>query len=532
MSRTRLPSFALLLGALSCAGSDPKDPSGGGAPSQGGGGRPGGGASATPGGTTGTAGTTTPATGGSGSSTGGRSTAGGGAVVGSGGASGSGGSHQGGSIGTAGSGSGEEGPVTPLKISENKRYFTHTDGRPFFWLGDTAWLLLVNLNRDETEIYLEDRRKKGFNAILIMVLVNISTENRHGDSPFTGDDITAPLLTEGKDPSNAEQYDWWDHADYVVDLAASKGMHMGLVPMWGDPWVPRNSAAALKTFSEFLGNRYKDRPNIVWLNGGDRPGDYALDKWKTIGEALNQTDANHLITYHPRNQQNSSTWFHNEAWLDFNMFQSGHYDQSAWTYVNKDYALMPTKPTLDGEPAYEGMPEGLRGSNYWVDSDVRRNAYWSVFAGAAGHTYGHNAIWQFPYPGYPSKFGAKGLWNEAIKAPGSGQMLHLKTLMLSRPYLDRVPDQSLVTMPGTGRAYLTATRGANYAFVYTYTGRTLEVAMGKISGTQVKASWFDPRTGMTQEIGSKDNAMGTTQSFDPPGEEKEGNDWVLVLDSM
>ena len=227
------------------------------------------------------------------------------------------------------------------------------------------------------------------------------------------------------------------------------------------------------------------------------------------------------------------------------MFQSGHrrYDQddSEWgfgqdnyKYVNNDYSKTPVKPTIDGEPSYEGIPQGLHDPNepYWTDDDVRRYAYWSVFAGAFGFTYGNNAIMQFYRPGDKNpSYGAKEYWTEAINDPGAGQMQYLKKLMLSRPFLERVPDQSLISGEnGLKYDFLIATRGKNYAYIYTYNGRNIPVQMGRISGKKVKASWFDPRTGETQIIGKFANKG--IHEFDPPGEVADGNDWVLILDSI
>lgn len=103
--------------------------------------------------------------------------------------------------------------------------------------------------------------------------------------------------------------------------------------------------------------------------------------------------------------------------------------------------------------------------------------------------------------------------------------------MLSKPYFERIPDQSLIA-DEIGAKYdrLSATRGKKYAFVYTYTGRNISVVLGKIAGKNVKASWFDPRTGQSQPIDTYPNQG--TKEFNPPGEPKNGNDWVLVLESF
>lgn len=433
-----------------------------------------------------------------------------------------------------------------ISISENHRYFTDENGNPFFWLGDTGWLLFKKLNREDAEKYLENRRLKGFNIIQVMVLHDIlNAVNVYGDSAIVNKNVAKPLTTGGNDFTDTLEYDFWDHVDYIVDIAADKGLYMGMVPVWGSN--VKNGHVTLeqaKTFSKWLANRYKKKWNIVWLNGGDIFGTDSTETWKAIGNTINETDTNHLITFHPRGRMTSSIWFHNEPWLDFNMFQSGHrrYDQDDselcfgednWKYVAMDYAKTPTKPTLDGEPSYEKVPQGLHDTlqPLWTDADVRRYAYWSVFAGACGFTYGHNSIMQFVKPGDSGvSYGAKDPWFVAIDHPGATQMIHIKELMLSKPYFNRIPDQSLIAgNQGKKYEYLAATRGDDFAFVYTYSGRNMEIALGKIKGKEVLASWFDPRTGDTTEIGLFQNKG--RRSFDPPGKRENGNDWVLVLES-
>ena len=296
----------------------------------------------------------------------------------------------------------QESGMPLLKVSENGRFFQQEDGKPFFWLGDTGWLLFAKLTREDAEKYLEDRKEKGFNVIQVMVLHTVGAKNIYGDSALVNKNVAQPLVTEGNDFSDPEQYDFWDHMDYVIDLAAQKHLYMALVPVWGnnvkDGYVTLEQGAA---YAKWIANRYKDRKNIIWLNGGDTFGNDSTTIWNAIGNGLNNTDPNHLITFHPRGRCSSTDWFHNEKWLDFNMVQSGHrrydqddtergYGQDNWRYMADDYKMMPAKPTIDGEPSYEGIPHGLHDVNqpFWNDADVRRYGYWSVFAGAFGYTYG------------------------------------------------------------------------------------------------------------------------------------------------
>jgi hypothetical protein len=299
-------------------------------------------------------------------------------------------------------------------------------------------------------------------------------------------------------------------------------------------------------YATFLARRYKEKPNIVWILGGDIRGDQNGDVWRLMGRTLKAEDPDHLITFHPFGRTQSSMWFHNEAWLDFNLFQSGHqrYDQDTasphrfgednWRYVRDDYAKEPVKPVGDGEPSYEGIPQGLHDTSqpYWSGADCRRYAYWSVFAGAFGHTYGDNAVMQFYRPGIDKgSYGPQKSWSEAIQDPGSGEMQFLKLLMLSRPYFERVPEQSLIAgQNGTRHDYVIATRGASYLFAYTYTGKPFQIRMGAITGAHVEASWYSPRDGSAHGIGKFANQG--VRTFTPPGQSGDGNDWVLVLDDV
>jgi hypothetical protein len=437
-----------------------------------------------------------------------------------------------------------ESQTLPLKISSNKRFFKTSDNKPFFWMGDTGWLLFVKCKREEAIAYLDDRKSKGFNVIQVMLVHEIKVGvNIYGDSSLQSNDLSNPKITIGNTFENGDEYDYWDNVDFVISEAEKRGIYMALVPVWGGNIKYINEEQA-KKYATFLANRYKKKTNIIWLNGGDIKGADGFEVWDAIGNTLHSIDKNHLVTFHPRGRNSSSTWFHNSVWLDFNMFQSGHrsyaqdtssnetlhYGEDNWRYVKNDYDLSPTKPTIDGEPSYEDIPYGLHNATdpYWKDYEIRRYAYWSVFAGGAGFTYGHNSVMQFYSIGDSGiSFFPKKEWKESLKAPGASQMQFLKKLLMSKPYFERVPDQGLVKDQGEKYNYLVATKGRGYAMVYTYNGRNMEVILGRYSGKRVKCSWYNPSNGEYTPVGDYENKG--TMNFDPPGEVQIGNDWVLVL---
>jgi hypothetical protein len=438
-------------------------------------------------------------------------------------------------------------PLPLLKISANHRYFTTSDGKPFFWMGDTGWLLFVKCTREDAVHYLDVRQQQGFNVVQGMLLHSMNIKNVYGDYALNNGDASSPHVTPGNDYKDAEAYDYWDHVDYIIDEAAKRGIYMALVPVWGgNVKEGKVNVQQAEAYAKFLAERYKDKTNIIWVDGGDIPGNEGMEVWKMIGTTLKKYDGNHLETYHPRGRYSSSEWFHNESWLDFNMFQSGHrnyaqdtssteknrFGEDNWKYIDADYNLQPVKPTLDGEPSYENIPQGLHDSLQprWTAADVRHYEYWSVFAGGAGFTYGDNAVMQFhTIAEGRGSFGVRENWKDELFAPGAGQMHYLEDLLLSKDYLSRVPAQEIIAGDNPPHYdHILATKGNGYAMLYTYTGRPFSVDLSKLGFKAKKASWFHPSDGKKKKI-KKFSKKGIVE-FDPPGEKANGNDWVLILE--
>jgi hypothetical protein len=417
------------------------------------------------------------------------------------------------------------------------RYLVTETGKPFFYLGDTAWELFHRLTREETELYLKDRAAKGFTVIQAVALAELDglgTPNAYGHISLHHNDPTQPN----------EEY--FRHVDFAVNKAEELGLYIGMLPTWGDKvnrkwgggpeiFTPENA----RIYGEFLGRRYRDKP-IIWILGGDRPVDTEthLAIWRAMAEGLRQGDGGtHLITYHPNGGNHSSHWLHREEWLDFNMLQSGHHARPIPNYemIEKDYRLQPVKPCMDAEPNYEDHPINWDPKNGWFnDHDVRRAAYWALLAGAHGHTYGCHDIWQMYEPGKRQPIAyARTSWKEALHLPGASQMQYVKALMLSRPLLLRIPDQSLIAGDaGKGLEHVRAARGADgsYAFIYLPVAKTVKVNLDVLSGKSIRAWWFNPRNGQAQPLG--EFVRRGEREFTPPGGESREEDWVLVLDEV
>lgn len=437
-----------------------------------------------------------------------------------------------------------------LKVSDNQRFLVTADGRPFFWLGDTAWELFHRLTREDAVRYLRHRAGQRFTVIQAVALAEfdgLNTPNAYGHRPLLNNDPMTPDVKDG--PNN----DYWDHVDFVITEAARLGLYIGLLPTWGDKWNIRRGAgpeifttANAEPYGAWLGRRYKDAPNIVWILGGDRPIETDTHRaiLRAMARGLRAGDAGgHLMTLHPTGGQGSAAAFHADEWLDFNMRQNGHQAEFSGRYdqTRVDYDRTPVKPVLDGEPVYEDHPLSFDAPRlgHSVASDVRRALYWDLFSGAFGHTYGHHSVWQFWTPERTPVNNPLLVWTEALDQPGAAQMQHARALLESRPFLTRIPDDDVLVagrvptaMPGAGRYHFAATRDASgsYAMVYAPVGRPFTVRMNKISGSRVTAWWFNPRTGKATLIGKPAlYANAAERTFVSP-DRGESIDWVLVLD--
>lgn len=429
-----------------------------------------------------------------------------------------------------------------LEVSENHRFLVTENGDPFFWMADTAWELFHRCDSNEVDQYLAKRAQQGFNVIQAVALAEIdglNDPNPYGQVPLLNNDPTTP------------NPDYFEHVDYVISKARELGIYIALLPTWGDKVFKNNWGKGPEVFNpdnarEFgiwIGTRYKDYDNIIWIIGGDRnprPDTDDVAIWRAMALGIVQGAGGYdraLMSFHPqpRDAGGSSTWFHQDEWLDFNMHQTGHCaNKGTYKHIAHDYTLSPVKPVLDGEPLYEDHPNCFRPDElgHSVPEDIRRIMYWNVFAGAFGQTYGCHDVWQM------YKQGREGInrplrpWPEALDLPMANQVRHLKRLMLSRPFLTRIPDQSMIIdQQPEDNDYVIATRDQDgkYAMVYFPTGKSVEININALDGNTFTSWWYDPRTGAAFKAGELTKSSRLT--IQPPTSGK-GNDWVLVIDSQ
>jgi len=415
-------------------------------------------------------------------------------------------------------------PAWPIKVSQNGRYFVDQEGVPFFWLGDTAWPLLVEYQPEQALAYLRNRGERGFTVIQCVVAWGGGTgyendrpsANPHGEQIWIDDDPAQP------NPA------YFEHIEWLLAQAAEQGLILAILPTWGYQVndIQRLNTANAYAYGRWLGERFAGAPNLIWVNGGDRVPTPYEHVWRALGVGLRDGDGDaHLITYHPCGWHSSSQWFHEDGWLDFNMIQTWTQWSKVCPAIAADYCRMPAKPTVMAEPAYENGPEYPEGPI--TPLIARRQAWWAFMAGGY-HTYGQDQMWRIE-PG----------WTESFDTPGAVQMGLFRKIATSRPWWRMIPDQTVFDQGvGSGRTLNAARRAADGSCIMAYLSGQCHVRLnlGKVLTTDVRFTWVNPATGEEADAGTyaTGNQVGVhprdnTVWFGTPG---HWEDAVLILDGV
>ncbi|MBN1676552.1 MAG: DUF4038 domain-containing protein [Kiritimatiellae bacterium] len=413
-----------------------------------------------------------------------------------------------------------------LRISDNGRFLAYPSGAPFIWIGDTFWLIRYR-PPEVFDSYLDTRRTQGFTIIQTL------------------------FMDHSHDPAK------WHAYDAFVAKAAERGMYVAVVLDWGDPrktdpWT----AEQLYRHAFWVGRRYRDADNIVWLTLGEGT-DWRTPREKILAAVRGLRDGDtgkKLLSLHTIFGTSTGITGFTEH-VDFHTWQTNHWEapdclplyampkgKQPWPYpppcehgnwrvweaIAADRAREPAKPVLDTEAWYEGDGTGNRRlfqcNGGALPYHVRRRAYFTVLAGACGHTYGAAGVWD-----------VKGDFEQNLRMEGAAQMGHLGKLLesLGSDLLQLTPEQAMVA-EGQSDDYdehVQACRAADggWALVYIANGKRVVLDCTCLAGRAGMAQWFDPRTGTRLDAGSF--PTGRAVAFKPPGEPAVGNDWVLLLAS-
>jgi hypothetical protein len=405
-------------------------------------------------------------------------------------------------------------------LSEGDRYLTDKENKPFFWVGDAAWSLIVQLNKPEVDYYLDDRYQKGFTVLLVNLIDHkfgsSAPANIYNEPPFSG----FPFIT----PNEA----YFLHADYVISAAAQRGIAILLCPLylgWGfgdEGWgaeVKNARPEDLRSWGQYVGRRYAKYDNIIWCIGGDTDPSPEKDKILACVRGILEYDQRHLFTTHNHPETLTITPWPGEQWLTINNVYS--YSTALYEFCKEAYDQKPVMPYFMMESAYENEHNA-------TPQRLRSEAYWPLLCGAMGQIFGNCPIWHFSST--PGWCGAKD-WKEQLNYPGSVSMDYLQRLFRSRPWHLLVPDfDHNVMTEGFGQwdnaDYVTTAYASDGTTIIAYlpSQKQVTVDMSKITGKNTRCWWYNPDTGLATEIGMFP-AIGN-QNFNPPS----GGDWVLIID--
>jgi len=381
-----------------------------------------------------------------------------------------------------------------VRISDNGRYFVEAGGQPVFWMGTTQWQLFREYTIPEAETIIARSAEHGFVYLQVMLLGvgDGAQPNIEGQRGWTSAD---PLT-----PNEA----YFRRVDQIVEIARKHGVAISMT-IYHQRWRDLITVANARGWARWIAARYKAAPNIVWSMTPEAKPEF-LPVLRELAAGIREGDGGtHLITFKPDPAPFSSSFAHDEPWLDFNSIQTWTSVELIRPMVTHDYQLRPVKPVVMAEGAYEaGTEYDFAVTPLWV----RRQAYYSYLCGGH-HTYGHNDSWRV----LPT-------WRQALDAPGARQLGILKKVLTSLPEWWRlIPDPSLLTDGGgtSGRILALAARHADglWAIVYCAEASPVTVRLdGVRQAGPLAVRWVDPRTGEATAVGNVPAAGA--RRFSPP----------------
>jgi len=419
----------------------------------------------------------------------------------------------------------------PLKISRDGRHLVDQEEQPFLLVGDSPWSLIVEPTPAQAERYLDDRKAKGFNALLVNLL-----EHKFSTQPPRLRDGTPPFTTPGDFDTLNEDY--FRHAERIVRQAGERGLAVLLCPAYlgydgGDDGffeeMLRNGPQKIRAYGRAIGRRFRSHPNLIWIVGGDftPPPEH---RWTVdeLAAGLKEEDSDHLMTVHYGPNTTAAAIYGDRSWLQLNSVYD--YREDLYVPCLAQDALSPRLPYFLLETAYEGEHQASA-------ARIRRQAYWPLLCGAFGVLYGNSPVWHF---GSRGVYDRGGDWMAALNSRGAQDLARLITAFRALPWWLLRPDhdQSLVTAGGGTYGqldYVTAalshdgTLGLAYVPSTGTDRREFTVDLRRFDGP-VTARWFNPTDGHVTTIAGSPFDHHHPQRLTTPGDNGTGdNDWLLFM---
>lgn len=429
-----------------------------------------------------------------------------------------------------------------LRVGAGKRYLEFADGTPFFWLGDTWWLGLVQREGwglAEFKQLAADRVAKGFTVV--QIVAGLYPDLPPYD-PRGFNEAGHPWEPEYARINPA----YFDAADRRIEVLVESGLAPCIVAAWGYhlPWV---GVERMKQHWRYLIARWGSYP-VVWCLAGEATMSYYLSKqreedaafqkhgWTEIGRYVRAIDPYHNpTTIHPAAGGRDD--LDDYSVVDIQMFGTGHGDWGRLPYhmstITREVKRTPPMPLINAEVCYEGHMQVS-----W--QNVQRFMFWtSLFSGVTGYTYGAGGIWQMNtqlQPHGPSPQGKtyeNTPWDVAAQYPGATQLGRGKALLERYPWWNMEPHPEWVEPRWSAENYLlpyAAGIPEQVRMVY-IPGRVYQWSGPLVKDLEQEiryhAFYFDPIQGDETDLGLVDAGPdGTWQAPNVP----LAQDWVLVLE--
>ncbi|HXG22423.1 MAG TPA: DUF4038 domain-containing protein [Methylomirabilota bacterium] len=447
-------------------------------------------------------------------------------------------------------------PAYPVKKGPTGRYLVDQKGVPFLIAGESPQAMIGNVSEADAELFFANRRAHGFNTVWINLLCATYTGCRPDGSTFDGilpfslennfwswftllpervEQKLPGFFTEPRPDFSTPNEAYFARVDRILQLAAKYGFLVILDPAETGSWLrvmKHNGIDKCREYGRFLGKRYLNFDNILWMHGNDyglphADHDATNDAFViAIALGIKDFDVRHLHTveFNTSSSLPPVGSLENERWASLIDLNASYTYRPVYEQILKDYNRPNFLPTFMVESGYEFENIALLGS---APRNLRAQAYWSNLSGATGQMYGNKYTWQF----------ING-WKDHLDTPGSVQMAYVTALFESRSWYELVPDQNhTVVTAGFGAFgsgdYVTAARTSDGKLVMAYvpSARTLTVDMSKLSGP-VAARWYDPTRGAFTGMAGSPLANAGFRNFTTPGRNADGDeDWVLVLET-
>lgn len=415
-----------------------------------------------------------------------------------------------------------------LQVSSNGHFIQHKDGTPFFWMGDTQWVL-NNISDEHIGKLLDDRKEKGFSVIQVCAMRWWDLVTTKGDIAWSGTDAFGQLPFVDNDVLIFNRL-YWERWRKLFDMAAARGLFVMF--MAGHPGRKEGSYYCRSLdecykYGKTLGEYFRGIQNLLYSASMDFEGTMGVgvEGWRAIAEGILAGDGGQdcFMTYHP--YTSSSKWFHHDHWLKVNGIQGSRNetpdnDVLIYQRINADYNLTdPVKPVVLLEGSYEYERNNFDRLPPTTDRNIRMQFFYSFFAGAAGFTYGHCRSWQ--------QFGSIA----HLDSPGARQIAIGRKFLIGHDFSTFRPDQS-VLVDGEGRGELrkaaVLSEDNSECMVFFPVQQEASIRLDKMrSCARVEASWFNPKDGTCIQDAIYSTSM--VWPFLPP----DGwEDAVLVLKSV